>query len=40
MGTKTFKIGRDVRAGHFMKVKDAMRRKKKAVVETIKKKNK
>lgn len=36
----TFKIGRDAETGRFIKVKEAERRKKTAVVETIKKKGK
>jgi hypothetical protein len=35
---KTFKIGRSAITGKFLKVKDAKRRKRTAVVETIKKK--
>ena len=34
--TKTRKIGRDAGTGRFIPVKDANRRKKTAVVETIK----
>lgn len=33
----TFKIGRDAKTGHFIPVKDAIRKADKAVVETIKK---
>lgn len=36
--SKTFKIGRDAETGRFIPVKEAERRKKTAVVETIKKK--
>jgi hypothetical protein len=36
--SKTRKIGRDAGTGRFIPVKDARRRKKTAVVETIKKK--
>ncbi len=36
--TKTQKIGRDAGTGKFIPVKEAERRKKTAVVETIKKK--
>ena len=36
--TKTVKIGRDAGTGRFIPVKEARRRKKTAVVETIKKK--
>lgn len=35
---KTVKIGRDAETGKFIPVKEAQRRKKTAVVETIKKK--
>ena len=35
--TKTRKIGRDAETGKFIPVKEAKRRKKTAVVETIKK---
>jgi hypothetical protein len=35
-GSKTRKIGRDAGTGRFIPVKDAQRRKKTAVVETIK----
>ena len=38
--TKTFKVGRDAETGKFIKVKEAERRKKTAVVETIRKKPK
>ncbi len=38
--SNTFKVGRDAGTGRFITVKDAQRRKKTAVVETIKKKNK
>jgi hypothetical protein len=31
----TFQVGRDVKTGRFMSVKDAQRRKKTAVVETF-----
>ena len=37
MSTKTVKIGRDAKTGHFIPVKVAERRKATAVVETIKK---
>ena len=40
MGTKksnTFKIGRDAKTGEFIPVKEAQRRPKTTVVETIKK---
>jgi hypothetical protein len=36
--SNTFKVGRDAGTGRFIPVKDARRRKKTAVVETIKKK--
>jgi hypothetical protein len=36
--SKTFQVGRDVKTGRFMPVKDAQRRKKTAVVETFTKK--
>ena len=36
----TFKVGRDAGTGRFIPVKVAKRRKKTAVVETIKKRNK
>ena len=32
---KTFQVGRDVKTGRFLSVKDAQRRKKTAVVETF-----
>lgn len=35
---KTFRIGRDAGTGRLMKVKDAKRKKRTAVVETIKRK--
>jgi len=35
---KTFQVGRDAETGRFMSVKDAQRRKKTAVVETMTKK--
>lgn len=35
--TNTFKVGRDAGTGKFIPVKEAERRKKTAVVETIKK---
>ena len=35
---KTYKVGRDAGTGKFIPVKEARRRKKTAVVETIKKK--
>jgi hypothetical protein len=35
--TKSFKVGRDAETGKFMPVKEAERRKKTAIVETIKK---
>jgi hypothetical protein len=38
--SNTFKFGRDAGTGSFIPVKDAQRRKKTAVVETIKKKKK
>ena len=38
--SNTFKVGRDAGSGKFIPVKDAQRRKKTAVVETIKKKKK
>ena len=38
--SSTFKVGRDAGTGKFIPVKQAERRKKTAVVETIKKKNK
>ena len=34
----TFQVGRDAKTGRFMPVKDAQRRKKTAVVETMTKK--
>lgn len=34
----TFKVGRDAETGIFIPVKDAKRRKKTAIVETIKRK--
>ena len=37
---KTFKIGRDASTGRFIPVKDATRRPKTTVVETIKKRKK
>ena len=37
--SSTFKAGRDAGTGRFIPVKQAERRKKTAVVETIKKKN-
>jgi hypothetical protein len=37
MAQKTFKIGRDAETGRFIPVKEAQRRAKTAVVETIKK---
>ncbi len=43
MGKKkatTFKVGRDASTGKFIPVKQAQRRKKTAVVETIRRKNK
>ena len=36
MAKKTFQVGRDAGTGKFIKVKEAQRRKKTAVVETIK----
>jgi len=36
--SKTFQVGRDAKTGRFISVKDAQRRKKTAVVETITKK--
>lgn len=36
--TKTFKVGRDAGSGEFIPVKEAQRRKKTAIVETMKKK--
>ena len=36
--SKTFQVGRDAKTGRFMPVKDAQRRKKTAVVETMTKK--
>jgi hypothetical protein len=36
----TFKVGRDAGSGRFIPVKQAQRRKKTAVVETIKKRKK
>jgi hypothetical protein len=36
--TKTVKVGRDAGTGRFIPVKEARRRKKTAVVETIKRK--
>jgi hypothetical protein len=33
--SETFQVGRDVKTGRFMSVKDAQRRKKTAVVETF-----
>lgn len=35
--SETFQVGRDVKTGRFMSVKDAQRRKKTAVVETFNK---
>ncbi len=35
---ETFQVGRDAKTGRFISVKDAKRRKKTAVVETITKK--
>jgi len=35
---KTFQVGRDAKTGRFLSVKEAQRRKKTAVVETITKK--
>lgn len=35
--TDTFKIGRDARSGEFIPVKEAQRRPKTTIVETIKK---
>jgi len=35
--TISFKVGRDAKTGRFIPVKEARRRKKTAVVETIKK---
>ena len=40
MKKKTFKIGRDAITGRFISVKEALRRPKTTVVETIKKSNK
>jgi hypothetical protein len=37
---KTFKVGRDAKSGKFISVKEAQRRKKTAIVETIKIKKK
>lgn len=34
--TKTYKVGRDARTGHFIPVKEAQARKATAVVETFK----
>ena len=34
---KTFRVGRDAETGEFITVKEAERRKKTAIVETIKK---
>jgi hypothetical protein len=36
--SKTYQVGRDAKTGRFLSVKDAQRRKKTAVVETITKK--
>jgi len=36
--SKTFQVGRDAKTGRFISVKEAQRRKKTAVVETITKK--
>jgi hypothetical protein len=36
--SKTFQVGRDAKTGRFLPVKEAQRRKKTAVVETITKK--
>ena len=36
--SRTYKVGRDAGTGKFIPVKEATRRKKAAVVETIKKK--
>jgi hypothetical protein len=36
--SETFQVGRDAKTGRFIPVKEAMRRKKTAVVETFKKK--
>ncbi|MCY4401233.1 MAG: hypothetical protein OXD54_01500 [Candidatus Poribacteria bacterium] len=38
--TTTVKVGRDAKTGKFMTVSEAKRRKKTAVVETIKRKTK
>jgi len=38
-GKKTFKVGRDAGNGRFIPVKEAQRRTKTAVVETIRKGN-
>lgn len=35
---KTYKVGRDAKTGKFITVKEAQRRKKTAIVETIKRK--
>ena len=35
-GESTFKVGRDAATGRFIPVKEAQRRKKTAIVETIK----
>jgi len=37
MGYKKFKVGRDAETGEFITVEEARRRRKTAVVETIKK---
>lgn len=37
---KTFKVGRDATSGQFITVKEAKRRPRQTVVETIKKKGK
>jgi hypothetical protein len=37
---KSFKVGRDAETGEFIPVKEAQRRKRTAVVETIKRKKK
>jgi len=37
-GSETFQVGRDAETGRFISVKEAQRRKKTAVVETITKK--
>ena len=38
--TKTIKVGRDAGTGRFISVKEARRRKKTAIVQTIKRKAK